>query len=133
VLQRAVGEIRDYRDLKVWQLAIELAPLVYRLVKRLPQAETYAMGDQMRRAAVSISANIAEGQARQHTREFLQHLCIARGSLAELDSLFVISERLGYLPSAELNPLRDQMGDLRRSLYGLTSALKSKLRATTAP
>ena len=80
--------VQNYRDLKVWQESMDLTPEVYRLQRKLPKEETYGLGDQIRRAAVSIPANIAEGHARQHTKEFLQYLAIARGSLAELETLF---------------------------------------------
>ena len=72
-------ETRGYKDLIVWQMAMDLVPEVYQLSKRLPPEELYGLSDQIRRAAVSIPANIAEGQARQHPGEFIQHLSIARG------------------------------------------------------
>ena len=74
----------DYTELVVWQRAMALVPDVYTLLKAFPQEETYALADQIRRAVVSIPANIAEGQARQHRKEFIQHLSIAKGRLAEL-------------------------------------------------
>ena len=89
-----MGEKNNYRDLVVWQRAIDLVPEVYQLVKKLPKEETYALGDQLRRAVVSIPANAAEGQARQHHKEFLQHLSIAKGSLAELHTLLTVAQKL---------------------------------------
>ena len=119
--------VQSYRDLKVWQQAIDLAPEVYRLLKKFPKEENYALADQIRRAAVSIAANIAEGQARQHTREFLQHLSIAKGSLAELDTLLIIAERLGYLKNEEIAPIQSNMTEIRMMLHGLSRSLQEKL------
>lgn len=81
----------SHQDLIVWQRAMQLVPLVYAVARRLPVEERYALADQLHRAAVSIPANIAEGQARQHHREFIQALTIARGSLAEVDTLLMIA------------------------------------------
>ena len=80
----------DYTELVVWQRAMALVPDVYTLLKAFPQEETYALADQIRRAVVSIPANIAEGQARQHRKEFIQHLSIAKGRLAELHTLLMM-------------------------------------------
>lgn len=124
--------VLDYRDLKVWQMAIDLAPRVYKLTHTLPRSEMYAMGDQMRRAMVSIPSNIAEGHERRHTKEFLHYVCIARGSLAELDSLLLVAERLDYVTAARTASLRKDLGELRRALYGLSSALNRKLGASAA-
>jgi four helix bundle protein len=118
-----MAEIRDYRDLRAWQLAMDAVPAIYRVANQLPDEETFGLGSQLRRAAVSIPANISEGHARGQTREFLRFACIARGSLAELETLLELSRRLGYAQSQPAPPL----DELRRSLYGLTSALRRKL------
>ena len=78
--------IRSYKDLVVWQRAMELVLETYTMTRMLPREESYALSDQMRRAAVSIPSNIAEGQARISTKEFVKHLSIARGSNAELQT-----------------------------------------------
>jgi len=117
------GEIRSYRDLKVWQKAIELVPRIYELIRSLPREETYALADQIRRAVVSIAANIAEGQARQHTKEFRQSLYVARGSLAELDTLLEVAIRLRYLTPEQKTQLEPPMSEVRRMLDGLIKAL----------
>jgi four helix bundle protein len=119
-----VGRKNNYRDLVVWQRAIELVPEVYQLVKQLPKEETYALGDQLRRAAVSIPANIAEGQARQHQKEFLQHLSIAKGSLAELHTLLVVAQKLGYVTAAQLESIEQGLSEVARPLNGLMSSLR---------
>jgi len=119
--------VQSYRDLKVWQQAIDLVPEVYQLLRKLPKEENYALADQIRRAVVSIAANIAEGQARQHTKEFLQHLSIARGSLAELDTLLTVAERLGYLKAEDMAPIQSSMAEIRMMLHGLMKRLQQKL------
>jgi four helix bundle protein len=118
-------EKRNYKELVVWQRAIDLVPNIYEIVKRLPKEEQYALGDQIRRAAVSIPANIAEGQARQHKKEFLQHLSIAKGSLAELHTLLVIAEKLGYVDQATLHRMEQEMAQVARPLHGLMERLRS--------
>ena len=118
-----MAEIRDFRDLKVWQLAMDAVPAVYQIARGLPKDEAFCLSSQLRRAAVSIAANLSEGHARGQTREFLRFACIARGSLAELETLLELVRRLGYAPAQPPPPL----DDLRRALYGLTTALRRKL------
>ena len=97
--------IQDYRDLVVWQKAMEVAKQVYLLVKGLPKEEIYALSDQMRRAAVSIPSNIAEGNARNSDKEYAQFLSIARGSKAELETQLLLCKEIGYLTQTEIQPL----------------------------
>jgi four helix bundle protein len=118
--------VKSFQDLRVWQSAMELVPMVYTLVKELPRAESFVLCDQMRRAAVSVPANIAEGHARKHTKEYLQHLSIARGSLAELLTLVLLSERLGYVNQAQAMPVIRAIQDLRMPLSGLIVRLEAK-------
>jgi four helix bundle protein len=101
---------------------MDLLPVVYELLKQLPRNESYALSDQIRRAALSIPANIAEGQARQHKKEFIQHLSIARGSLAELDTLLLAGQRLGYWPINDR--IDSQLLEIRRLLQGLIRSLR---------
>lgn len=117
---------RGYRDLTVWQKSVALVPAVYSLVKKLPSEERFALGDQLRRAAVSVPANIAEGQARQHTGEFIQFLSIARGSLAEVETLLIVTERLGYCRSNDLWKISRAISEVRRLLQGLINTLRKK-------
>jgi len=119
---------RGYRELIVWQKAMELVPAVYAVVKKLPAEERYALSDQIRRAVVSVPANIAEGQARQHAAEFAQHLAIARGSLAELDTLLLVAQRLGYVSESELQPITPLLTDVRRLLQALLQSVRSRDR-----
>ncbi len=87
--------IQDYRDLRGWQAGMDLVEQVYRLTNAFPDRENYGLAAQVQRAAVSIPSNIAEGHAREHTGEYLQHLSIARGSLAEVQTQLEIASRLG--------------------------------------
>ncbi len=118
-------KLKDYRDLKVWQKAMDLVPMAYRMTRSLPKHEQYALADQIRRSVVSVPANIAEGQARRHTREFVQHLSIARGSLAELHTLLLVAERLQYLKREELATIEEAIVDVRMPLSGLINRLQN--------
>ena len=111
--------ITNYRELVVWQKAMDLAAEVYRIVKLLPKEELYALSDQMRRAAVSVPSNIAEGQARNSTKEFINFLSMAKGSNAELQTQCLICERLSYIPEEELQKalsLSDEVGKMLNAL-----------------
>jgi len=90
-------KLKSFRDLRVWQLAMELVEITYRLTKNFPKDEMYGLTSQVQRAAVSVPSNIAEGHTREHTREFLHHLSIAQASLAELETQLEIGARLKYL------------------------------------
>ncbi len=87
---------KSYKDLIVWQKSIDLVLAIYKLTKKFPQEERYALVSQMRRAAVAIPSNIAEGYARQHKPEYVQFLSVAYASGAELKTQLIIAERLGY-------------------------------------
>lgn len=93
--------LKSYKDLIVWNKSMELVTEVYRLVKLLPKEETYALSDQMRRAAVSIPSNIAEGHSRNYDKELIQFLYIAKGSKAELDTQIQIAINLGYITTED--------------------------------
>ena len=122
----AATPISSYRDLQVWQKGMELVVESYRLTEKLPRAELYGLVSQMRRAAVSIPANIAEGHARYHTRELWRHLSIARGSLMELETEFIASGRLGYIAEPEVRNVLSATAELGRMLAGLMRSLRAK-------
>jgi four helix bundle protein len=88
---------RKHHDLRVWQEAIDVVEAIYDLTKRFPKTEIYGLISQMRRSAVSVPSNIAEGASRLSDREFIQFLGVARGSLSELETQITIAERLGYV------------------------------------
>jgi four helix bundle protein len=118
---------QSYRDLIVWQKSMELAKMCYRVTKEFPKEELFGLTSQIRRAAASVAANIAEGNARNHTKEYLQFLSIARGSLAETETLLLLSENVGLLSNSHLQDclaISDQIGRmlvaLRRSLQSVS-------------
>jgi four helix bundle protein len=115
--------ILSYRDLRVWQSAMDLAEKVYLLTQAFPQRETYGLSSQMRRAAVSIPSNIAEGHTKESTKDYLYHLSIAQGSLAELQTQIELSGRLLYLTSDQVTGLKDATVALARQRYALRNAL----------
>jgi four helix bundle protein len=117
------AEFKSYRDLGVWQKAMDLVIECYRARQGFPKGETFGLSSQLQRAAVSIPANIAEGRAKQHGREFLRHLSIASGSLAELETHILIAERLNYLGRAEGHPLLERTSEIGRMINGLRRSL----------
>ena len=119
--------VRSYRELTVWKLGIDLVDEIYQATRRFPKAEIYGLCSQLQRAAVSIPANIAEGQQRDSTKEFLRHISIALGSLAELDTLFVICDRLVYFQPKALNSMRHKVETIGKMLRALQKALKRKI------
>ena len=120
------GVIRSYRDLLVWQRAMDLVVSSYRLAKNLPKEELYGLTSQIRRAATSVPANIAEGQGRRSTGQFLQFLGIANGSLLELETHFLAAEKLGLLKSADLEATFRLTGEVGRMLAGLMRRLRER-------
>jgi four helix bundle protein len=116
--------VRTYRDLVVWQRAIDLVDVAYRLSRAFPPAERFGLTSQIRRAAVSIPSNIAEGHGREHLGEYLHHLSIANGSLMELETQVVIAGRMGYVTVEQQQGTLDLSGDVGRMLAGLIRALK---------
>jgi len=118
---------KNFRDLDVWHLGVELAETVYRVTARFPKTELFALTSQMRKAAVSIPSNIAEGRARESSKEFLYFLSISRGSLAELDTQLELAIRLDYVDS-ELHAARAQSEILGKKLNRLQTTIRSQLQ-----
>ena len=102
--------IRSYRDLQVWQKAMDLAKQCYQATRTFPSEERFGLTSQIRRAVVSVPSNIAEGHGRAHTKEYLNHLSMAKGSLVELETLLLLSQRVGFLKEPQL-ALRLAFGD----------------------
>lgn len=117
------NKINSYRDLLVWQKGLELAYLLYEITRSFPQEEKFGLTSQIRRAAVSIPSNIAEGQARYGKKEFIRYLYIAKGSLAELDTQCLIARELGYVEEPQIKPILLQIDELQRMLYSLIEKL----------
>lgn len=116
---------KNFRELDIWHLGVELAETVYRVTARFPKAELFALSSQMRRAAVSIPSNIAEGRSRDSRREFLHFLSISLGSLAELETQLELAVRLDYTDS-ELHAARAQTEILGKKINRLQTVLRSK-------
>lgn len=115
--------VKSYRELLVWQKGIELVKVIYGLVRSFPREEVYVLGDQLRRSSISIPSNIAEGQARQSTKEFKQFLSIALGSLAEVDTQVVMAHELGFISASDLERVNGQITELRKMMSGLIGKL----------
>lgn len=116
--------VAHYRQLIVWQKAMDSAREIYRLVPLLPREETYGMRSQITRAVVSIAANIAEGWARESPKDKAHFLAIAQGSLAETDTLLTLCERLGWFPQQETMQLRGLLSEVGRMLTTLRRRLR---------
>lgn len=119
------AKIRSHRDLKVWQRALSLVDHVYSLTASFPEREKYGLASQMRRAAVSVPSNTAEGKSRQYRTEYRQFLYHALGSLAELDTQRTIAFRQGYLSSSSNEALEGEMLQLRNMIMTLALRLRS--------
>ena len=115
--------VKSYKDLIVWQKAMELVEVVYRMMKLFPQVERYRLCDQLSRAVVSIPSNIAEGNGRESKSEYARFLGIARGSLYETETQLEIARRLGYLP--DISNALNLISDIRRMLIALITKLRS--------
>jgi four helix bundle protein len=120
------GMAKSYRELLVWQKGIGLSVLVYRLSKGFPREETYWLSRQMRRAAVSIPSNIAEGAGRLNTREYKQYLGVARGSSFELQTQLTIAKELGFGEIEQLREAESARDEIGRMLFGVIQALGDK-------
>jgi four helix bundle protein len=117
---------QSYRDLLVWQKSIALAKGIYKLTTEFPLAEKFGLISQMRRAAVFVPSNIAEGQARHTTGEFVPFISHAEGSLAELDTQLTLAAELNFLTIAQAKPCADSISELRRMLNGLRRAVNGQ-------
>ncbi|MFH1753846.1 MAG: four helix bundle protein [Candidatus Omnitrophota bacterium] len=117
---------RSYTDLAIWNKGIELVKAVYRTTETFPRKEMFGLTNQMRRAAVSIPSNIAEGQARKHTKEFIQFLHQALGSMAELDTQTIIAFELDYIVLKEKEIITKWLMDIRKMTYGLLRSLNTR-------
>jgi four helix bundle protein len=122
--------VKSYQDLLVWQHAFSLCAAVYRHTRKLPASELYGLTGQLRRAAVSIPANIAEGYGRRTTADFLRSLYIAYGSICELETHILLAGKLGFLDSGRVNELLQSLGDVDRLCKALMRALERKRSST---
>ena len=121
------GKVESYRDLLVWRKGITLVKSIYQLSQRFPAEERYGLTAQIRRAAVSTPSNIAEGQARHTTREFIHFISNAEGSVAEIDTQLVIAVELGFCTSSEAASAFSMLDEERKMLNGWRRKLQDKL------
>jgi four helix bundle protein len=117
---------RSYKDLIVWQKAIALSLEIYQVTKSFPKEELYALSDQMRRAAVSIPSNIAEGRSRRTSKDFTHSLHIALGSAAELDTQLLISRELFYCRIENYEKIEALLSEVRRMLHAMIKGLEAR-------
>lgn len=119
-------EIKSYKDLEVWQKAMDLVVMCYQTTKSFPRSEVYGLASQLQRAAVSIPANIAEGRERKYSKEFAQHLSMAYSSLAEVETHIQIAQRLNYINSTETEQLLEQTAEIGRMINGLRKSIEKR-------
>ena len=116
-------EVKNYRDLIVWQRAMQLVEEAYILARKLPKEETYALSDQIRRSAVSVPSNIAEGQGKETTKDFVHYLSIAKDSVFELETQLMIGMRLNFFSEEETQRAMALSGEVGKMLNSIISRL----------
>jgi four helix bundle protein len=122
--------LKNYKELVVWQKSYQLCLDIYNVTRTFPKEEIYGLSAQLRRAAVSLPSNIAEGYGRRTTQDYVRFLYIAYGSACELETQILLARDLGYIHGTELNNLLQGLGDVERALKGLIRSLERK-RSTT--
>lgn len=122
-------EFRSYRNLKAWQTGMDVAEAAYKLASTLPKHEIYALTSQIQRSATSVPANIAEGHARESTKDFLRFLSIAQGSLAELETHLLLAQRFAYIDENDLEKIMQLTDETGKIMRGLQRSLKQRLVA----
>ena len=118
--------MKTHKDLEVWKKAIQFVTIIYEITQNFPKEEMYTLSSQMRRAAISIPSNIAEGAARKSNKEYVQFLYIALGSSVELDTQLIISYNLGYVNDKKIITLQQQLDEIGKMLNGLINYRKTK-------
>jgi four helix bundle protein len=117
------NKIKNFKDLKIWQKGMELAKVIYQATDSFPAKETYGIISQMRRSAVSVPSNIAEGFMRRHNKEYKQFLYVALGSLAELETQILLSEELGFLKKDKNKDIQADINELNKMTMSLIKCL----------
>ncbi len=125
--------MKGFRELRVWQQGIELVTEIYRVTEKFPAYEGYGLTSQVRRAAVSVPSNIAEGHVREHIKEYLNHLSMSQASLAEVETQIEIALRLKYVASDQAKPLLERIASLAKQLHALRKALKGRRHEVGSP
>jgi four helix bundle protein len=121
----------SFRELQVWQRGMQIVESVYQISGAFPKSELYGLTSQVRRAAVSVPSNIAEGHMRSSTKDYLRHVSIAQGSLAEVETQLDLAARLEYVAEERLGPIRAECIYLSKQLHLLRDALVRRLRAAS--
>jgi four helix bundle protein len=122
-----MGKVSHFREPQVWQRGMDVVEMVYRASADFPKPELYGLTSQLRRAAVSVPSNIAEGHSRTSTRDYLNHLSMAQGSLAEVQTQLEIAKRLGYITDQHINPILAEAAILGKQLHTPRDVLGRKL------
>jgi four helix bundle protein len=115
-----------FKELKVWEKSMDIAVDVYKLTSRFPKEELFGLASQVKRSAVSMPSNIAEGAGRNSEGEFVHFLGMANGSACELETQLLIAARLGFVPEAAINELTERINDVQNMTFGLQKKLKHK-------
>ncbi|MDQ3126722.1 MAG: four helix bundle protein [Pseudomonadota bacterium] len=123
------GTVTNYRDLQVWRKALDWAEAIYQATADWPRDERFGLISQIRRSAVSVASNVAEGAARRTTGEFIQFVGVARGSLAEAETQLLLAQRLGYVPGSDADALLAASAEVSRMLAGLSGSLGRRKNA----
>jgi four helix bundle protein len=124
-------KIDSYRDLQVWQRAMELVAACYKLTEKLPPGEIYGLTASIRRTSVLVSAQIADGKGREALQDYLRYLSSAHGTLMHLETLILLTGQLGYLPDEEIQPVLSLSAQVGKMLHGLSNNLRHGGRPTT--
>ncbi len=122
-MEKKKSQVKSYRDLIVWQKGIKLAKEIYQITSQFPKHERYGLVSQLRRAAVSVPSNIAEGQARRKPNDFIRFLHISLGSLAELDTQVILANEFRYIQPNDARNIETDIFGLRRQIYGLINSI----------
>ncbi|MCL2304234.1 MAG: four helix bundle protein [Planctomycetaceae bacterium] len=122
--------VKDYRDLIVWEKGMELAESVYSVSSQFPKSETYGLVSQIRKAAVSVPSNIAEGQGRYSDADFARFLSIANGSVKEVETQLLLAVRLSYVQNIQIHSCMNLCSEIARLIAGLRNKLHDKMKAT---
>jgi four helix bundle protein len=123
--------ISRFRELRAWQLGMDLTERVYLLTNSFPKSEIYGLTSQIRRCAVSVPSNLAEGHGRTSGKEFLQFIAIAYGSVCELETQILISHRLKYIEDTDLETISTLLNETSKTIRGLQKAIRERVEAKT--
>ena len=118
--------MKTHKDLKVWQESIELVTIIYDKTKSFPKDELFSLTSQIRRCAISIPSNIAEGAARESNKEYIRFLYIGQGSISELDTQLLIAKNLNFVSKEDHSRLTEKLAEIRKMLSGLIKFRKGK-------